>query len=167
MLTGRSCQGLLGKRAAVVRIRQLWSARLPAAPADQDRRSRVKRVGISQRDSANAGELPLMRAARRDTWGARDASGLDGALVVGAEAFQLLGIETDAEGQSHRSEDGLDLVERLLAEVLGLEQIGFGLLHQVGDDSDICGLDAVERTHRQLQLMGVAERRCAALAASH
>src|ERR1700730_2311325 len=64
-------------------------------------------------------------------------SGLDGALVVGAEALQVLGIETDAEGQSHRSQDGLDLVERLLAEVLGLEQIGLGLLHQLGDGLDM------------------------------
>jgi hypothetical protein len=39
-----------------------------------------------------------MRGARRDAWGAREASGLDRALVVGAEAFQFLEIETEAEG---------------------------------------------------------------------
>src|ERR1700687_6207155 len=106
-----------------------------------------------------------MRGARRDTWGARDPSGLDGALVVGAEAFQLLGIETDAEGQSHLSQDGLDLVERLLAEVLGLEQIGFGLLHQVGDDSDIRGLEAVGRAPGERYLLTVAKQALVAFAA--
>ena len=58
-----------------------------------------------------------MRGARPDTWGARDPSGLDVALVVGAEAFQLLRIETNAEGQSHRSEDGQNFGKKSLNEI--------------------------------------------------
>lgn len=78
-----------------------------------------------------------MSGARQDMWGAREALALDRALVLGAQALQLLGIERHAEGEPHLSQDGLDLVQRLLAEVLGLEQLRLGLLHEVGDGADV------------------------------
>src|SRR5262245_44447465 len=46
-----------------------------------------------------------------------------GALVLRAEAFELFGVELHAEGEAHLAEDRLDLVEGLLAKVLGLEQL--------------------------------------------
>src|SRR5262249_3111988 len=49
------------------------------------------------------------------------------------------------------------LVERLLAEVLRLEQLGLGLRHKVGDRSDIRLLETVGRANRQLELPDVAE----------
>src|SRR4029453_576911 len=110
----------------------------------------VRRLGdqtgvapLSRRDSPYTRQRLLMRGARRDIWGAREASGLDGALGEGTQPLQLLRIVTHAEGEPHLSQDGLDLVQRLLAEVLGLQQLRLGLLYQVGDGPDVGGLEAV------------------------
>src|SRR5712691_9692689 len=65
--------------------------------------------------------------------GIRDALGLVGALELRAQAVELFRIEPHAEREPHLAEDGLDLVQRLLAEVLRLEQLRLGLLHEVGD----------------------------------
>src|SRR4051812_27929381 len=46
-------------------------------------------------------------------------------------------VDLHAEAQPHRGQDFLDLVERLAAEVLGLEHFRFGLLHQFSDGLDI------------------------------
>jgi competence protein ComEC len=87
----------------------------------------------------------------------RERLAVEGALVLGAQPLQLLRIETDAQGEPHLPQDRLDLVEGLLAEVLGLQQLRLGLLDQVGDRADVGGLQAVRGPHRQLQLVDVAE----------
>src|SRR5512145_416413 len=45
-------------------------------------------------------------------------------------------VELHPEGEPHPAEDLLDLVERLAAEVLGLEHLGLGLLHELPDRPD-------------------------------
>src|SRR5688572_18136211 len=82
---------------------------------------------------------------------------LVGALVLRAQALELLGVEAHAERQPHLAQDRLDLVQRLLAEVLRLQQLGLGLLHEVGDGADVRRLEAVGGPDRQLQLVDVAE----------
>src|SRR5687768_3468780 len=52
----------------------------------------------------------------------------------------------------------LDLGERLLAEVRRLEQFDFRLLDQVADVIDAFGLEAVGRTHRQLEVVDRAQQ---------
>ena len=51
----------------------------------------------------------------------------------------------------------LDLVQRLAAEVLRLEHLGLGLLHQLADVADVRVLEAVGRAHRELELVDRAE----------
>ena len=83
---------------------------------------------------------------------------LEGALALGAEALELRRVEPHAEGQAHLGEDRLDLVERLLAEVLGLEELGLALLHEVGDRPDVGRLETVVRADRQLELVDAPEQ---------
>src|SRR6266702_1829281 len=52
-------------------------------------------------------------------------------------------VDLHAERQAHLREDFLDLVQRLAAEVLGLEHLGFGLLNKFADGGDVCVLQAV------------------------
>src|SRR5439155_625466 len=73
------------------------------------------------------------------------------------QALELLGVEPHAEREAHLAENRLDLVERLLAEVLRLQQLGLGLLHEVGDGSDVGGLQAVRGADGELELVHVAE----------
>ena len=98
---------------------------------------------------------------RRRPWGragsGRGPLGVEGALVVRAQPLQLLGIKAHAQREPHLPQDRLDLVQRLLAEVLRLEQLRLGLLHQVGDGPDVGGLETVGGAHRQLELVHVAE----------
>ena len=49
-------------------------------------------------------------------------------------------------------QDLLDLVEALAAEVLGLEHLAFGLLHQLANRADVRVLEAVVRPDGQLEL---------------
>src|SRR5439155_2345447 len=102
-------------------------------------------------------ETAVVPAGRRVLLCGRLNLALEDALMLRAQAVQLLGIEPHAERQPHLAQDGLDLVQRLLAEVLGLEQLGLGLLHEIGDRPDIGRLQAVGRPHRELQLVDVAE----------
>ena len=62
-------------------------------------------------------------------------------------------IDPHAEAQAHRVQDLLDLVQALAAEVLRLEHLGLGLLHQLANRADVRVLEAVVRTHRQLELL--------------
>src|SRR5262249_59210513 len=87
----------------------------------------------------------------------RPGLALEAALVLRAQPIQLLGIETHPQGESHLSQDGLDLVQRLLAEVLGLEQLRLRLLHEVGDGPDVGRLEAVGGAHGELELVDIAE----------
>src|SRR5262245_65704622 len=48
-----------------------------------------------------------------------------------AAGLELPGVDRHAERESHLGEDVLDLVERLAAEVLGLEHLGLGLGHEI------------------------------------
>ena len=56
-------------------------------------------------------------------------------------------IEPHAQAQPHRVQDLLDLVERLAAEVLRLQHLRLGLLHELADGSDVRVLQAVVRPH--------------------
>src|SRR5260370_3930370 len=47
----------------------------------------------------------------------------------------------------------LDLVERLAAEVAQRKQLFLALLQQLADGLDLVRLEAVERTHRQIELL--------------
>src|SRR5262249_26567247 len=89
--------------------------------------------------------------------GRRPPLALEAALVLCAQALQLLGIETHPQREPHLSQDGLDLVQRLLAEVLGLEQLRLRLLHEVGNGPDVGRLEAVGGAHGQLELVDIAE----------
>ena len=62
-------------------------------------------------------------------------------------------IEPHAEAQTHARQDLFDLVQRLPAEVLRLQHLPFGLLHELADGSDIRVLQAVVRPHGELQLL--------------
>src|SRR5262245_2200713 len=77
-----------------------------------------------------------------------------GAFVLGAQPLELFGVEPHAEGEAHLAQDRLDLVERLLAEVLGLEQLGLAFLHEVGDRPDVRGLEAVRRARSEERRVG-------------
>src|ERR1035437_7987762 len=79
-------------------------------------------------------------------------------------------VDLHAQREAHLREDFLDLVQALAAEVLGLEQLGFGLLRQLADGLDVGVLQAVVAAYRQLQLFHravqvvVAQNRAAFLA---
>src|SRR5579864_3929927 len=60
-------------------------------------------------------------------------------------------VNLHAQRETHGSKDFLDLIERLAAEVLGLEHLRFRLLHQFADRLDIRVLQAVVTAHRKLQ----------------
>src|SRR5688500_12784847 len=62
-------------------------------------------------------------------------------------------IEPHSEAQPHAVQDLLDLVQRLAAEVLGLEHLGLGLLHQLANRADVRVLEAVVGPDGQLQLL--------------
>ena len=79
------------------------------------------------------------------------------AFVLSAQPLELLAIVGHAEREAHRPEHRLDLVERLLAEILRLEQLGLGLRHEVGDGPDVRGLEAVGRADGELELLDVPE----------
>src|SRR5262249_22524202 len=59
-------------------------------------------------------------------------------------------IDLHAQREAHRGKDFLDLVERLAAEVLGLEHLRFRLLHQLADGLDVGILQAVVTAHGKL-----------------
>src|SRR4051812_42104557 len=62
-----------------------------------------------------------------------------------------------AEVQTHLGQHFLDLVQRLAAEVRSAEHFRFALLHEVADVDDVVVLQAVGRTHRQLELVHLLE----------
>src|SRR5690606_3476918 len=73
--------------------------------------------------------------------------------AVGGNTRRRPVLELHAERKATLGEDFLDLGERLLAQVRGLEQLDLGLLDQVADVVDALGLQAVGRTHRQLEVV--------------
>src|SRR5438445_9948693 len=62
-----------------------------------------------------------------------EALRLTRAFGLSALPLQLLGIQAHAEREAHLPEHRLDLVERLLAEVLRLEQLGLRLGHELSE----------------------------------
>src|SRR5262245_42697 len=62
-------------------------------------------------------------------------------------------IDPHAEAQSHGVEDLLDLVQALATEILRLEHLGFGLLHQLANRADVRVLQTVVRTNREFELL--------------
>src|SRR5450432_1027026 len=62
-------------------------------------------------------------------------------------------LELHAQRETHLGEDLLDLLQRLAAEVLRLEHLGLGLLHELADVANVGVLEAVRRAHRQLELI--------------
>src|SRR5712692_3873310 len=66
-------------------------------------------------------------------------------------------VQLHAQGEPHLGEDLLDLLQRLAAEVLRLEHLRLGLLHQIADGLDVGVLQAVRRANRELQLVHRAE----------
>src|SRR5512147_2951028 len=67
-------------------------------------------------------------------------------------------LELHPEREAARGEHFLDLVQRLAAEVRRLQQLGLGALDQVADVVDVLGLQAVGRTHRELELVDRAQQ---------
>src|SRR5438128_8944662 len=57
------------------------------------------------------------------------------------------------QAQAELLELELHLVDRLLAEVADVHQLGLRLLHHVADRVDALALQAVVRAHRQVQLL--------------
>src|SRR5213594_1111486 len=134
--------------------------RIPRAigPRQCARWDAPKRVGVT---TVRAPSLPVQPVLGEVSEGAVEAPfdflALVGALELGAQALELLGVEPHAEREAHLAENRLDLVERLLAEVLRLQQLGLGLLYKVGDGSDVGGLQAVRGADGELELVHVAE----------
>src|SRR5581483_10889123 len=62
-------------------------------------------------------------------------------------------VDLHAETQTHRLQNLLDLVQRLAAEILGLQHFGFGLLHELANSLDIRILQAVVAAHRELEFL--------------
>src|SRR5918993_3513209 len=67
-------------------------------------------------------------------------------------------LELHAQGQAARGEHFLDFVERLAAQVRGLEQLVLGALDQVTDVIDVFGLQAVGGAHGELELVHRAQQ---------
>ena len=61
-------------------------------------------------------------------------------------------VHAHAEAQPHRVQDFLDLVQALAAEVLGLQHLAFGLLHQLANRPDVRVLQTVVGADRELEL---------------
>src|SRR5207244_3690333 len=101
----------------------------------------------------STGSRPASPASER----ASSSLSLVSPFVLRAEPFQLLRVQAHAERQAHLAQDRLDLVQRLLAEVLGLLELGLRLLHEIGDGPDVRGLEAVRGADRELELVDVAE----------
>src|SRR5262245_15102558 len=129
----------------VIRHRTPMRTGLPAGCAwtasGAETTASVRSAARSRRRRAAAPRLRLVRA-----------------LVLVAEPLQLLAVQAHAQVQAHLAEDRLDLVERLLAEVLGLEQLRLAALDEIGDGPDVGGLQTVRGAHGQLELVDVAEQ---------
>src|SRR5258705_9967112 len=67
-------------------------------------------------------------------------------------------LELHAEGEAARGEDFLDLVERLAAQVRGLQELGLAALDQVADVIDVLGLEAVGGAHGELEVVDRAQQ---------
>src|SRR5690242_5034916 len=62
-------------------------------------------------------------------------------------------LELHPEREPARSENFLDLVQRLAAEIRRLQQLGLRALDEIADVVDVLGLETVGRAHRELQVV--------------
>src|SRR2546421_12936911 len=76
--------------------------------------------------------------------------------AAGAGDGVALLVEGHAEVETHRVQYLLDLVQRLLAEVLRREHLAFAPLDKVADGADVRVLQAVVGAHRKLKLVNRA-----------
>src|SRR5215813_3891914 len=65
-------------------------------------------------------------------------------------------VKLHTEVESHAVQDFLDLVERLLAEILRSQHLALGALDQIANGANVGILQTVVRTNRQLQLVNRA-----------
>src|SRR6187551_2359724 len=80
------------------------------------------------------------------------------AIGIVLETGRRPAIETHAEHEAVALQHFLDLGERLLAEVRGAQQLDFRALHEVADVVDVFRLEAVRRTHGELELVDRAQQ---------
>src|SRR5580693_4754312 len=62
-------------------------------------------------------------------------------------------VQPHAQAEAHGCQDLLDLVERLAAEVLGLEHLPFSLLHELANRPDVRVLQTVVGPDGELELL--------------
>src|ERR1700730_16219118 len=67
-------------------------------------------------------------------------------------------LQLHPQRQSARGQHFLDLVERLAAEIGGLEQLRLGALDQVADVIDVLRLETIGRAHRELEVVDRAQQ---------
>src|ERR1700687_2088868 len=65
-------------------------------------------------------------------------------------------VDLHAKREAHLRQNLLDLIQRLAAEVLGLQDLGFSLLDEFADRGDIGILQAVVAANRELKLFNRA-----------
>src|SRR6188768_2281862 len=75
------------------------------------------------------------------------------AIGIVLETGRRPAIETHAEHEAVALQHFLDLGERLLAEVRRTKQLDFRALHEIADVVDVLRLEAVRRTHGELELV--------------
>src|SRR5690554_1068718 len=79
-------------------------------------------------------------------------------LVVLLQTCRRPVVEAHAEGQTTGGQNVLDFGQGLLAQIRRLQQLHFGALDQVTDVVDVLCLEAVGRTHGQLQVIDRAQQ---------
>ena len=62
-------------------------------------------------------------------------------------------LDIHSEGELHRTENFLNLLQRFPAEVLSLEHFALGLLHQFTNEPNIRVRKAISRTYAELKLI--------------
>src|SRR5581483_3171564 len=82
-----------------------------------------------------------------------EISDLRSLLLTGGLRDLAVLVNHHAEAEAHRGQDVLDFVQRLAAEILGLEHFGFGLLDEVADRLDIRVLQTVVGADREFKLV--------------
>src|SRR5215471_1240112 len=81
------------------------------------------------------------------------------AVLLRLPALEHLGpvVDLHAQRKAHTAQDLFDLLQRLAAEVLGLEHVLLGPLHQLADEGDVGVLQAIGRTDGELELVDGTE----------
>src|SRR3954451_20365186 len=80
------------------------------------------------------------------------------AIGVVLETGRRPAIQAHAEHEAVALQHFLDLGQRLLAEVRRAKQLDFRALHEVADVVDVLRLEAVGRTHGELELVDRAQQ---------